>query len=106
MATPNDENGDGDLITRQENEVCVLKSIFGGYCVDLREEKVGEQTQQHQKRKKQSATCDQRRLPVLRITLFPLNSQSQSDQQKIYVQIDLKVEFTPNYPNKLVVKYS
>ncbi len=84
-------------INRQECEVEVIKSIFGNYCVDLRE--LEETQQQQQKRKNKQ---HERKLPALRITLFPLNSQSQSENTIFYVQIDLKVEFTPTYPNKYV----
>ncbi len=88
-------------INRQECEVEVIKSIFGSYCVDLRElEETQQQQQQQQNQQKRKNKQNERKLPALRITLFPLNSQSQSENTIFYVQIDLKVEFTPTYPNK------
>jgi hypothetical protein len=75
---------------RQENEISVLKSIFWNHFTDLREE------QQIQNAKKTTTDLN---TPIFRITLFPQNSQSQDDRQ-LYVQIDLKVKLTPNYPNE------
>ena len=94
---------DSSIISRQENEFEVLKSIFGNNFIDLRElEEQNLQQQQQQKRKSKLSSLNERRLPSFRISLFPLNSQSQSDERNVYVQIDLKVEFTPAYPNKYV----
>ena len=94
MAT-NENSGDGNIFSRQENEYEAIKSIYGNNFIDLRE--LEQQNPQKRTKTKQN---ERLRLPAFKITLFPLNSQSQSDNINIYVQIDLKIEFTPTYPNK------
>ena len=74
-----------DLRERQENEVCALKSIYLNECVDVRE---------NPKAKRQQTDN-----PVPKITLHPQNSDSQVNRE-LYVQIDLKIKMTPNYPNE------
>lgn len=94
-----DDDDSTSIINRQETEFEVIKSIFGNNFIDLRELEEQPNNQQQQQKRKSIKQCEHR-LPAFRITLFPLNSQSQSDNRNIYVQIDLKVEFTPTYPNK------
>jgi len=97
-----------NLRERQENEIIALKSIFWNDFEDLRNEKKP-QVVKEAKRANQNGqpnnlgTCTNAaatNVPLVRITLFPQNSQSQTDRH-LYVQIDLKVKFTPNYPNEL-----
>lgn len=79
-----------DLIERQKNEVCALQSIFGSYFFDLRE-------------KENTNQLDNSYVPpLIRITLFPQNSESQLMLQndKDPVQIDFKIKCSINYPNE------
>ena len=87
-----------DLRERQENEVEALKSIFGNFCVDLRTtpaapSKAGKQSKQQQVEANQPPPI------VVQLTLFPQSSQSQTNTD-CFVQVDLKVSLTPNYPNE------
>jgi hypothetical protein len=98
-----------NLRERQENEIIALKSIFWNDFEDLRNEKKT-QVVKEAKRGNQNIPMNSnleactnfvlQNVPLVRITLFPQNSQSQDDRH-FYVQIDLKVKFTPNYPNEL-----
>jgi hypothetical protein len=90
----NENSGDSNNVMRQENEYEVLKSIFGNNFIDLRE------LEPQKRAKNKQNEPNFRKLPAFKIRLFPLNSQSQSDNRNIYVQIDLKIEFSPTYPNK------
>lgn len=73
-----------DFQAKQEDELMVLQSIYSSNFVDLREVKHG--------KKKPN--------PIFKITLFPMNSESQHELNHFYVQIDLKIKFGPNYPNE------
>lgn len=85
----------------QENEITVLKSIFCNNIVDLRDEanKQAVQNSNKEKVKQQQNGIKADNDPIICITLFPQSSQSQHDRE-IYVKIDLKIKFTPNYPNE------
>jgi len=90
-----------NLRETQENEITVLKSIFCNNIVDLRDE-ANKQTVNNnnkEKVKQQPSTTKTDNDPIISITLFPQSSQSQHDRD-IFVQIDLKIKFTPNYPNE------
>ena len=97
-----------NLRERQENEIIALQSIFCNEFEDLRHEKKSQTIQSKRVNSQNSllnngtdaANTTAGNVPIVRITLFPQNSQSQDDRH-LYVQIDLKVKFTPNYPNEL-----
>lgn len=73
-----------DFQAKQEDELMVLQSIYSSNFVDLREVKHG--------KKKPN--------PIFKITLLPLNTESQHELNNFYVQIDLKIKFGPNYPTE------
>lgn len=75
-----------DFQSKQEDELMVLQSIYSSNFVDLREVK-----EKNSKKKP---------YPIFKITLFPLNSESQHEVNQYYVQIDLKIKFGPEYPNE------
>ena len=70
-----------ELRKRQKDEIKVLKSIYGENFTNLNEN--GNFTNYK-----------------FRITLFPTKSESQYELDKFFVQIDLVVEFLPEYPNE------
>ncbi len=78
---------DNEIRERQENEICVLKSIYEDNFIDLKTD-----------------TTNTSNKPNFKIILHPLNSQSQADlnneHKQQYVQIEIKVQFTKNYPNE------
>jgi hypothetical protein len=80
-----------ELIERQKNEVCALQSIFGSYFFDLRE-------------KENTNQLDNSYIPpLIRITLFPQNSESQLLLlNENLVQIDFKIKCSINYPNEYI----
>jgi hypothetical protein len=80
-----------NLFERQQNEIVALKSIFCNNIKDLRDE-----IKEKHHNKKSANNND---LPVLSITLYPQNSQSQVNRQ-VYVHIDLKIKLPQNYPNE------
>lgn len=80
-----------NLYERQQNEIVALKSIFCNNIIDLRDE-----IKEKHHNKKSTINND---LPVLCITLYPQNSQSQVNRQ-VYVQVDLKIKLPQNYPNE------
>lgn len=84
-----------DLLERQENEITVLKSIYANDFADLRKE----QQQTTKVNVNKTPTVNHGNSNLVRITLYPQKSQSQ-DNRDLYVQIDLKVKITPNYPNE------
>ena len=84
---------------RQENEIIALKSIYCDHFEDLRYSNTEKKASTAAKERK-SSIANSDAPPVVRITLLPQNSQSQ-DHRLLYVQIDLRVKFTPNYPNEL-----
>ena len=89
-----------DIRERQENEINVIKSIYLDDCIELKDE-----PKKHAidgKKKQQSPVAETAtNAPVLRITLNPQNSQSQSNfDQEAHVKVILKIKLTPNYPNE------
>ena len=89
---------DENLKERQENEISVLKSIYLDDLVDL----TNEHPAPGKKAKQQSPSSDQTPPTIIRITLYPQNSESQCDiERECHVKIDLRVKLTPNYPNEL-----
>jgi hypothetical protein len=93
-----------DLRERQENECIALKSIYGNYFIDLREELLQQQQANNQKPNNKPNKANNNtdvEHPLFKITLFPVNSQSTDVQQREnYVQIDIKVKFSNEYPNE------
>lgn len=94
-----------DLRELQENEVTVLKSIFSNNCVDLRLEQNNTTTttttinNNHNNHQKKQHNNNPNNEPIIRITLFPQNTQSQYDRAP-YVQVDMRVRLPANYPNE------
>ena len=86
-----------DLLERQQNEIDALKSIYANDFADLRNEN---QTKLNTK----TTPANHGNNNFVRITLYPQKSQSQ-DNRDLYVQIDLKVKITPNYPNEYAIHY-
>ena len=89
-----------DIRERQENEIYVIKSIYLDDCIELKDE-----PKKHaiDSKKKQSPVAAETgtNAPLLRITLNPQNSQSQSNfDQEAHVKVILKIKLTPNYPNE------
>ena len=82
----------------QENEIIALKAIYCNDFEDLRSDKKSNQIVGAKEKK--SFLPGDNNVPLVRVTLFPQNSQSQHERN-LYVQIDLRVKFTPNYPNEL-----
>ena len=89
-----------DIRERQENEVIALQSIYLNECVDLREELAANANAKGAKSGANATAVPAPNIPVLRIRLFPQNSQSQGSHRDLYVQIDLRIKMTPNYPNE------
>jgi hypothetical protein len=91
-----------EIKERQENEVVALKSIYSNFFVDLREEQASHKTANHRERKANTPVqlLQNECFPIFKITLFPVNSQSQETLSEPFVQIDLKIKFTPEYPNE------
>lgn len=69
-----------ELKKRQKDEIRALKSIYSDNYTNLNE--------------RPANNCK------FKITLFPTKSESQYETTKFYVQIDLIVEFTSDYPNE------
>lgn len=70
-----------ELRKRQKDEIKVLKSIYGENFTNLNDNGVSPNFK-------------------FSINLFPTKSESQYEHDKFYVQIDLVVEFPPDYPNE------
>lgn len=70
-----------ELRKRQKDEIKVLKSIYSENFTNLNENRPWDNFK-------------------FALTLYPTKSQSQYERTKFYVQIDLVVEFTPDYPNE------
>lgn len=89
-----------EIAVRQENEIQVLKSIFGNNFTDLRDVKIQSQKEKRHHHHQKSTNNDLSNAVMFKVTLFPQTSQSQNNNE-FYVQIDLKVRFTANYPNEM-----
>jgi hypothetical protein len=88
-----------EIKERQENEVVALKSIYSNFFADLREELTNHKNASF--REKKANTNNQNDgYPFFKITLFPVNTQSQETFSEPFVQIDLKIKFTSEYPNE------
>ena len=70
-----------ELRKRQKDEIKVLKAIYFENFTNLNENGVSPNF-------------------MFKITLFPTRTESQYELNKFYVQIDLVVEFTEEYPNE------